>query len=74
MREPPRVRAGQLALERGFVNIGRDNEVGRNADLRKQTQSARAGRGQDQGRTRDGQWPGSLRYLNRNVMRPLLRS
>ncbi len=63
------MQARRLVRQRGLVDVGGANRVGDDADLRQQRQPARAGGGQVSERDRVGQ-----PYLNRKVMRPLLRS
>jgi len=60
------VQARGFVLERGFIDVGRDNVVRHDADLGQQGQAAGARGGEDQA--------GVGAYLNRNVMRPLVRS
>jgi hypothetical protein len=55
-----------FVLERGFIDVSRDNAVRHDADLGQQGQAAGARGGEDQ--------RGVAAYLNRNVMRPLVRS
>jgi hypothetical protein len=63
--KPLRDGARRFVAVRGFVDVGAGYAVGRDADLCQERQPPRAGRGQDQRR---------IRYLKRNVIRPLLKS